>query len=883
MALRTEHQIADLHRSPGELSFQARVGGETRTVWFRTESAVTPTADAALAACLMPAMRHGGALTMTEPVSPRVKRNQLEFQAIQAAWSRNWEFGDPPLEQVEVRAPVREAEPAPTGRVAAFFSGGVDSWSTILDNPDLTDLIFVRGIDILSRAEHQAGLADRVEARLREAAAQLGLDLHVVDTNLRELSDPLVRWEAFYGCAVVAVALFLEPLFDRVLIAGESDYDVQVKLGANWLVDQLWSTEGLEIVDDGGNFSRVERTRRVAAHPVAQQTLRVCWLNPGGAYNCGHCRKCLMTMITLEALGVREAVSTFPRQLDLGAIAAIEIKRPVTLTFWEDVLDAAREARRLDLERPLEALVSDAKRGLGLPPEYRRRRLPGPNPTPSARQALGPPAVDSSGSFFATPATAAAIAATPALAILIGSYDGSGNFGDIAQLDAGLDLLERLGEEILIAPVVERSLMASHDDLRPGLLHHIEHTLYFDPDPDAADADDGLVPVSAGAKLDFASCYLYGGGYLNAVWGGRKLAMLGAAERLFESADSPPVARISSGLQVDPEWVSELAPGDADALRNFDLLGSRDPRSHHALARLGSGAPLLEMGDDALGVLAGVPAEVARAEAGEALQINVNFGPHDWVTERADALLNFYVDFLHGLERRCGRPIRVLPLLTYVDFKIDERPALSRLGDACSERGIAFDEPIELRPASLDGAAPELRRAGLTLSCSYHAALASLMLGVPAALLDDTPYYSQKAAGLLSAFGLPAGFSPASDEDGSAAAERIAALLLDPEARADLEARIAGGGSMLRRRRAAAEVELLGKIATQAIAARDDAPRSTALLAAQRREGEARAELGRIVSSRSWRLAAPLRAAATRARALRDRAKPALGKKSGPR
>ena len=51
----------------------------------------------------------------------------------------------------------------------------------------------------------------------------------------------------------------------RVLIAGDSDYEVQVTHGANRLVDQLWSTENLEIVDDGGRFSRVERVRRIAA------------------------------------------------------------------------------------------------------------------------------------------------------------------------------------------------------------------------------------------------------------------------------------------------------------------------------------------------------------------------------------------------------------------------------------------------------------------------------------------------------------------------------------------------------------------------------------------------------------------------------------------
>ena len=376
------HEVANLKVAPGELSFEARIGGRAQPVWLRTESPVTPTADAALATCLMPAMRDGGTLTMGDPVSPRLLRTQREFQAIQRAWSLGWEFGDPPLHEVEVAAPVREPEPpAARGRVAAFFSGGVDSWSTVLANPDITDLIFVRGIDLVPEWTHQENLADEVEERLREAAGALGLPLHVVETNLRDLSDPLARWETYYGCAVAAVALFLSPLFERVLIAGDSDYEVQVRFGANWMVDQLWSTEGLDIVDDGGRFSRMERLGKIAGHPVVQRTLRVCWENLGGAYNCGRCRKCLMTMCGLEALGVRRQVTSFPPELDLDAVAAIELRVSVLLILWEDVLDAARESGRPDLERAVATTVSRGKRLLGLPSSYRRRKEPGPGPT----------------------------------------------------------------------------------------------------------------------------------------------------------------------------------------------------------------------------------------------------------------------------------------------------------------------------------------------------------------------------------------------------------------------------------------------------------------------------------------------------------------------
>lgn len=373
------HAITDLRLAPGELTFEARIGSTPRRIWFHAEGDILPTPEAALAACLMPAMRLGGTLELSEPISPRVLRSQSEFQAIQRAWSRDWPFIDRPLREVEVSAPARPVEVRPpNGRVAAFFSGGVDSWATVLSEPDLTDLIFIEGFDLRPGEPHHAQLSGEVEARLRATAAELGLPLHVARTNLRELSDPLVPWEAYFGCAVVAIAHLFGSAFDRVLIAGDSDYEVQEKFGANWMVDQLWSTETLEIVDSGSRLSRVERTRLIAAHPAARRSLRVCWQNPDGAYNCGHCRKCLMTLMTLESLGLREAVETFPPELDLAAVADIELAQPVLRTLWEDVLDAARAARRTDLERPIEQVLGRAKRKLGLPPDFRRRSTPGP-------------------------------------------------------------------------------------------------------------------------------------------------------------------------------------------------------------------------------------------------------------------------------------------------------------------------------------------------------------------------------------------------------------------------------------------------------------------------------------------------------------------------
>lgn len=342
---------------------------------MRSETPVEPYPEAALAATLMPAMRHGGTLAIEEPLSPRVLRTQRDFQGIQRAWSRQWVFDDPPLELVEVIAPARAVERRqPTGRVAIFFSGGVDSWSTILGEEEATDLIFVRGLDILPVFAHQEGLADRVEERLRAAAEEIGLRFHSVETNVRDLSEPRgpgypeIRWESYYNSCLASVALFLGPLFDRILISTGLAYFNMSKIGASWMVDRLWGNENLEIADAGGLLGRVARVERIASHPVVQRSLRVCWHNPDGAYNCGRCRKCLVTMANLEALGELPNFETFPPELGeerLRLLAAQEVQEPLHLDLIEEALEAMRRSGRPELIAAFEELVANGRRRLG--------------------------------------------------------------------------------------------------------------------------------------------------------------------------------------------------------------------------------------------------------------------------------------------------------------------------------------------------------------------------------------------------------------------------------------------------------------------------------------------------------------------------------------
>jgi hypothetical protein len=309
-----------------------------------------------------------------------------------------------------------------------------------------------------------------------------------------------------------------------------------------------------------------------------------------------------------------------------------------------------------------------------LPPGYRRRNLPGPPPT------RRPDNSDAGGTLKASPETAAAIASGRPLAILVGSYDGSGNFGDIAQVDAALGLLDRFGGDLLVLPVVEQQFAASHEAMASDLIHRPQHALFFDGGGDLG--SEGLVPVQPPSGVPLAISYLYGGGFLNPSWGARKLAMLDAVEDLLSGVGR--VIRLASGQQADAGWIDGLDPAGTELLRRFELWGARDDASAATLARLEATGPAFNGGDDSVGILAAVGTERMPEPPASPLVVNVHFAEHEWVTDRPDLVREFDARVLAELSRLAGRPLQVRPLLAYLDPRIDERRGLERFASASS-------------------------------------------------------------------------------------------------------------------------------------------------------------------------------------------------------
>ncbi len=302
------------------------------------ESFVASDADPFVPALLVPALERGEPLEIVPPVSPRLARRLRRIEDV--LLSLFPAFRPAPIVVHDDRART----PGQRGVVATLFSGGVDSFYTLLkpreDEERPTHLLFMRGLE--QRLDASRG-ADAALSAVREVAAATGTTVLSGETNLRMLFG--LNYELYYhAAALVAAGLSLSRGVRRLLVPSSYSYGQLIPWGSHPILDELWSTEALEVVHDGAEARRVDKIARVVARdPVALRHLRVCLDNEAGATNCGRCRKCARTLMALELVGSRAAATGFPAVTPRALAAAL---RGDTPAFVEELCDLARESGR---------------------------------------------------------------------------------------------------------------------------------------------------------------------------------------------------------------------------------------------------------------------------------------------------------------------------------------------------------------------------------------------------------------------------------------------------------------------------------------------------------------------------------------------------------
>lgn len=327
------------------------------------ESFVSRSADAFAVAMLIPAMLRGEPLHISPPVSPRLLFQLPRIRDIVRTWH-------PAMTRSDIHATAGDVDPAALpNRAATFFSGGVDSFYTLLKflGPEslpapLTHMFFMRGLE--KPLDFLRGV-EASEALVQQIAAAAGVQCIVGESNLRTHFD--ADWLYLYcGSGLAATALGLAGGFSHVCIPSTHSYRNPVVIGTTPLVDERFSNERVQIVHDGSELGRPDKLARILEwdRDLVLTHLRVCVMNFGGVHNCCACHKCVRTMVALRALGLLEQAPTFP---DKSTDHWPELVRLDSLPLVEENLEFVR-ARSGDpaLTAMLERIVLRRRRKEGL-------------------------------------------------------------------------------------------------------------------------------------------------------------------------------------------------------------------------------------------------------------------------------------------------------------------------------------------------------------------------------------------------------------------------------------------------------------------------------------------------------------------------------------
>ena len=295
------------------------------------------------AVSLLPlAVKLGQNLHINKPCDYQLLQNLDEIMAVWNSW-------DEKLSRISIVSDITYELNLNNDRSAAFFSGGVDSFFTILKleelakngkSKPLNDLLLVWGFDVpLQNNQEFLSLSNK----LQDAAGKLNKNLIPVITNLKETRFSKASWgEHSHGAAIASIAYVLEKRVNEVFLASSYQYGHLVTpWGSHPLVDNLFSGSALKICLHGSPYNRVDKTELIARSNIALSALHVCWQDASHK-NCGNCNKCYRTMITLHLAGKLQDCTTFEKKsIAIEDISRLYSSSEGAITFMEEVADFA--------------------------------------------------------------------------------------------------------------------------------------------------------------------------------------------------------------------------------------------------------------------------------------------------------------------------------------------------------------------------------------------------------------------------------------------------------------------------------------------------------------------------------------------------------------
>jgi hypothetical protein len=328
-------QLHPLKANPDQVPrtvFRVQVGDRSFDLYIQSSSLVEqPGLEAAVPLALLPAMK------LCQPIHVKGAVSETFVEGVRRVidyYASSFEG----FSIVSVTADsYYQAKPGTSQRKASFFSGGVDSFFTLLKARDeLTDIITIRGFD-MSLSDSNRWQKTSTTAQI--VANELNIHSHEVESNFGSIIKEFGSWvEQGHGMVLACVARSLAGLFGEIRVPGSFDIEHQIPWGSSVFTDQQYSDERLSI--------RTDKTIFLSSEPLALKYLRVCpGIKNDGNYNCCRCEKCLRSMVTFYAIGTLDKVSAFPLPLTSTLVARVLVTNEAQRLFTDENIQLMQQSR----------------------------------------------------------------------------------------------------------------------------------------------------------------------------------------------------------------------------------------------------------------------------------------------------------------------------------------------------------------------------------------------------------------------------------------------------------------------------------------------------------------------------------------------------------
>lgn len=371
--LKISRPIVATDNSTTRISVELEGSNLPKELWFNVPSQYAPwlaidRPDWIATSLLVPAMLRGLDIHCESPLSPRLLRSiNHDLQYI-------LHEQDSRLQKIIVDSNENEAIQPPKlhGLIGTGFSAGVDSFCTLFDyaseaTPKAVRInaLVTNNIGAMGAGESTSAVFDHYCKRTETYAKLRNMHSVSMDSNLAFFYRGDFSFQQTHTIRNISAILVVQWLFHLYYYSSTyryndlfvgSTYDMAT---ADPTILSLLSTEQLEFISSGSQYTRWDKILRIVNLPDAQQMLDICAVDAsekkiGKFLNCGKCFKCARHLFSLELIG---RLHEFENLFDMNAywserphlIANILNSSPTSIAEREVVVAASALGKKIPL------------------------------------------------------------------------------------------------------------------------------------------------------------------------------------------------------------------------------------------------------------------------------------------------------------------------------------------------------------------------------------------------------------------------------------------------------------------------------------------------------------------------------------------------------